>query len=64
MTLTFAMYSGQWLAVIGFCHPSMVEAGLPGLLAAWLTVSGCRHTAGSGARKRTKDTAGQLSVTV
>ncbi|NDP62661.1 MFS transporter [Polaromonas sp.] len=37
MALTFAMYSGQWLAVIGFLPSIYAQAGLPGSSAAWLT---------------------------
>ena len=37
MALTFAMYSGQWLAVIGFLPSIYSQAGLPGSSAAWLT---------------------------
>ena len=37
MALTFAMYSGQWLAVIGFLPSIYAQAGLPGHSAAWLT---------------------------
>ena len=37
MALTFAMYSGQWLAVIGFLPSIYAQAGLPGGSAAWLT---------------------------
>ncbi|MBG6075994.1 CynX/NimT family MFS transporter [Polaromonas sp. CG_9.11] len=37
MALTFAMYSGQWLAVIGFLPSIYAQAGLPGSNAAWLT---------------------------
>ena len=37
MALTFAMYSGQWLAVIGFLPSIYAQAGLPGNSAAWLT---------------------------
>jgi MFS family permease len=37
MALTFAMYSGQWLAVIGFLPSIYVQAGLPGSTTAWLT---------------------------
>ena len=37
MALTFAMYSGQWLAVIGFLPSIYAQAGLPGGLTAWLT---------------------------
>ena len=37
MALTFAMYSGQWLAVIGFLPSIYAQAGLPGEQTAWLT---------------------------
>ena len=37
MALTFAMYSGQWLAVIGFLPSIYAQAGLPGGVTAWLT---------------------------
>ena len=37
MALTFAMYSGQWLAVIGFLPSIYAQAGLPGVMTAWLT---------------------------
>ena len=37
MALTFAMYSGQWLAVIGFLPSIYAQAGVPGPLSAWLT---------------------------
>jgi predicted MFS family arabinose efflux permease len=37
MALTFAMYSGQWLAMIGFLPSIYAQAGLPGSIAAWLT---------------------------
>lgn len=37
MALTFAMYSGQWLAVIGFLPSVYAQAGLPGDRTAWLT---------------------------
>lgn len=37
MALTFAMYSGQWLAVIGFLPSIYAQAGLPSTSTAWLT---------------------------
>ena len=37
LALTFAMYSGQWLAVIGFLPSIYAQAGLPGGATAWLT---------------------------
>ena len=37
MALTFAMYSGQWLAVIGFLPSIYAQSGLPANSAAWFT---------------------------
>ncbi len=37
MALTFAMYSGQWLAVIGFLPSIYTQAGVAGSSSAWLT---------------------------
>lgn len=37
VALTFAMYSGQWLAVIGFLPSLYAQAGLPGSAAGGLT---------------------------
>ncbi len=37
LALTFAMYSGQWLAVIGFLPSIYAQAGVAGSSTAWLT---------------------------
>lgn len=37
LALTFAMYAGQWLAVIGFLPSIYAQAGLPSAMTAWLT---------------------------
>ena len=37
MALSFAMYSGQWLAVVGFLPTVYVQAGVAAATAAWLT---------------------------
>ncbi|MFC5521277.1 CynX/NimT family MFS transporter [Polaromonas jejuensis] len=37
MALTFAMYSGQWLAVVGFLPSIYVQAGVASAATAWLT---------------------------
>ena len=37
LALTFAMYSGQWLAVIGFLPSIYAQAGVAGGISAWLT---------------------------
>lgn len=37
LALTFAMYSGQWLAVIGFLPSIYAQAGVAGGATAWLT---------------------------
>lgn len=37
LALTFAMYSGQWLAVIGFLPSIYAQAGVAGSATAWLT---------------------------
>lgn len=37
VALCFSMYSGQWLAVVGFLPSIYAQAGLPAAAAAWLT---------------------------
>lgn len=37
VALCFSMYSGQWLAVVGFLPSIYAQAGLPAASAAWLT---------------------------